>query len=154
MLSSFRLKFMIYHLSSLDFNFDLELKRFWLKFRFPLVFRQSFQYGIFISLETSWVSFIIHKSQDMGKKYMPHSGEKAWNSPELCGLCTCHIYIGWKIDNCNCLVEGCEKWIYKILIICVAKAMIISAYFTLLISSELPLQKESLFSQNGQSQWP
>jgi hypothetical protein len=77
MLSSFRLNFMIYHLSSLDFNIDIELNRYWLKFRFPLVFSVLHLQLFFISLETSWVSFIIHKSPDMGEKYMPHSDEKA-----------------------------------------------------------------------------
>ncbi len=154
MLSSCRLKFMKYHLSSLDFNIDIELIDFGSNF----VFLLSFQSCTFSSLGTSWVSFIVHKSPDMGEKNMPHSGEKAWNPLELCGLRTCNLLhvkltIGWKIDNCNCLVKGCEKWLYKILIIRAAKA-IVSAYFSPLLLRELPLRKESLFSRNGQSQWP
>ena len=129
-LSSCRLKFIIYHLSSLGFNIDMSVD-FGFNFRFPHIFQSC----IFTSLETNWISFIKHKSRDMGDKYTPHSREKARNSRELCTAArfTCNflyvkLTIGWIIDNCTCLVEGCGQ--YKTLIMHVAKA-IISADSTL-----------------------
>jgi hypothetical protein len=153
MLSSCRLKFMKYHLSLLDFNIDIELIDFGSNF----VFLLSFQSCTFSSLETSWVSFIIHTSPDMGEKYIPHSGEKAWNPNELCGLRMCNLLhvkltIGGKIYNCNCLVKGCEKWLCKILIILAAKEIVCLLFSSLF--ERASIAKGKSFSRNGQSQWP
>ena len=51
-------------LSSLHFNIDIAL----MDCGFKISLSSSFQSCIFICLETSWVSFIIHKSPDMGEK--------------------------------------------------------------------------------------
>lgn len=60
----------------------------------------------------------------------------------MCNLLHVKLAIGWKIDNCNCLVEGCEKWLYEILMIHVAKVA----------SPRSAIAKGKSFPRNGQSQ--
>ena len=124
-LSSCRLKFLIYHLSSLGFKIDMSVD-FGFNFRFPHIFQSC----IFTSLETNCISFIKHKSLDMGEKYTLHSREKARNSRELCTAArfACNflyvkLTIGWIIDHCycTCLLAGCG--LYETLIMHVAKAI-------------------------------
>jgi hypothetical protein len=68
MLSACRLEFMIYHLSSLDFDFHVSVE-----FGFNVLFPHIFSVLHCNSIETSWFSLLIHESLSTEEKSMQSS---------------------------------------------------------------------------------
>ena len=68
MLSACRLEFMIYHLSSLDFDFHMSVD-----FGFNVLFPHIFSVLHCTSIETSWFSLLIHESLLTEEKSMQSS---------------------------------------------------------------------------------